>query len=124
MVELFHHRLVTLSEFFDKARAFFSDQLIFDQEVEQLRGQDFSKVLREVEQAISGVNPFVAVNLDQAVRLTAAELGMKMKEIVVPIRAAITGQKIGPGLFEAMEVLGKEKVIFRLKQFMSNSSGQ
>jgi len=41
-----------------------------------------------------------------------------MKDLVHPTRIALTGKRIGPGLFETMEVLGKDKVCQRLSKLI------
>jgi glutamyl-tRNA synthetase len=43
-------------------------------------------------------------------------MGLKTSDLVHPIRVALTGRAVGPGLFETMEVLGKEKTVKRLKE--------
>ena len=44
-----------------------------------------------------------------------AEAGKKLVDIVQPIRVALTGRVVSPGIFEVMEILGKDVVINRLK---------
>ena len=41
-----------------------------------------------------------------------------MKDLVHPTRVALTGKRVGPGLFETMEVLGKDKVCQRLSKLI------
>ncbi len=45
----------------------------------------------------------------------AAERGMEAREIVHPTRVALTGKTVGPGLFELMALLGKDRVARRLE---------
>jgi glutamyl-tRNA synthetase len=52
--------------------------------------------------------------LDQALRGAAQELGLKAGQMFQPIRVAACGRKNAPGLFETLEVLGKEKVLARI----------
>jgi len=49
-------------------------------------------------------------------REVVAELGVPMGEMVHPVRVALTGKSVGPGLFETMSILGKEKTVQRLKE--------
>lgn len=56
--------------------------------------------------------------IEQAFRGLVAELGIKTAELVHPVRAALTGKTVGPGLFELMEVLGKERIVKRLSRFI------
>lgn len=61
------------------------------------------------------VEPFQAQHLEAAVRAAAAEKGLPMRAVVHPVRVALTGKTVGPGLFELMEVLGREQVLRRLQ---------
>jgi glutamyl-tRNA synthetase len=47
------------------------------------------------------------------------ERNLKLKEVIHPLRLAITGLSYGAGMFETMEVLGKEEVIARLEDFLT-----
>jgi glutamyl-tRNA synthetase len=42
--------------------------------------------------------------------------GLKLGKIAQPVRVALTGKTASPGIFEIMEILGKEQVLARLKQ--------
>jgi len=61
--------------------------------------------------------------LEQQVRQLAAELGVSTREIVHPTRVALTGKTVGPGLFELMAVLGRERVLQRLDQAIAWAKG-
>ena len=47
-------------------------------------------------------------------RGAAAQSGVAAKDVIHPLRVALTGKTVGPGLFELIEVLGKERVLARL----------
>lgn len=61
-------------------------------------------------------NEFSTANIDAAMRAKLQENGNELKEVAQPCRIALTGVTKGPGLFEAMEFLGKERVIDRLNK--------
>ena len=42
--------------------------------------------------------------------------GMKMGQLAQPVRVALTGRTASPGLFDVMEVLGRDRTLFRLRQ--------
>ena len=52
--------------------------------------------------------------LEKLFRGLSEELGLKLKKIAQPVRVALTGKTVSPGLFEIMRVLGRERVIRRL----------
>ena len=52
--------------------------------------------------------------IEEALRALAERLGQKPREAFEPIRLAVTGSKVSPGLFESLELLGKEESLERL----------
>jgi glutamyl-tRNA synthetase len=66
-----------------------------------------------VEQ-LAEVEPFEAARIEAALRELAERLGLKPREAFQPIRLALTGSSISPGLFESLELLGKDESLVRL----------
>jgi glutamyl-tRNA synthetase len=60
------------------------------------------------------VEPWEATRLEEALRALAEELGEKPRNAFAPIRLAVTGSKVSPGLFESLELLGRETSLARL----------
>ena len=77
-------------------------------------------VLAEARETLAGVEPFTAEPIEGALRGLAERLGLKPRDAFGPIRAAVTGSKVSPGLFESLELLGREESLARL----SPSSGR
>jgi glutamyl/glutaminyl-tRNA synthetase len=73
-----------------------------------------SAVLEEAERALREVEPFTAAAIEPALRQLAERLGLKPRDAFQPIRIAVTGSKVSPGLFESLELLGKERSLERL----------
>ena len=61
------------------------------------------------------VEPWEATALEQALRELADELGEKPRNAFAPIRLAVTGAKVSPGLFESLELLGRERSLERIR---------
>jgi glutamyl-tRNA synthetase len=59
---------------------------------------------------------FSHASIETALRQLAEELQIKPTKLIHPTRLALSGRTIGPGLFEMIELLGKEKVIRRLRR--------
>jgi glutamyl-tRNA synthetase len=76
-------------------------------------------VLAEAERTLGEVEPFTAETIEQALRSLAERLGLKPRDAFQPIRIAVTGSKVSPGLFESLELLGKQKSIARLSSARS-----
>ena len=61
-----------------------------------------------------GIEPWTADACEAAVRGYADEAGIKLGMVAQPLRAALTGRTASPGLFEVMEVLGKDETLGRI----------
>jgi glutamyl-tRNA synthetase len=71
-------------------------------------------VLPAAVEALAGVEPFQAEGIEEALRALAERLGLKPREAFQPIRQAVTGSSVSPGLFESLELLGKEEALARI----------
>jgi glutamyl-tRNA synthetase len=83
--------------------------------VEPDPGQLDSRVLSAAENALEGVEPWTAATIEGVLRALADQLGEKPREAFQPIRIAVTGSKVSPGLFESMELLGRDETLARIR---------
>jgi glutamyl-tRNA synthetase len=60
------------------------------------------------------VDPFAAAEIEAALRGVAERLELSPRKAFEPIRIGVTGSKVSPGLFESLELLGKEETLRRL----------
>jgi glutamyl-tRNA synthetase len=72
-------------------------------------------MLAATEEVLSSLEPFEAAAIETALRATADELGLKPRQAFQPVRVAVTGSKVSPGLFESIELLGRETTLSRLR---------
>jgi glutamyl-tRNA synthetase len=72
-------------------------------------------MLAATDEALSSLEPFEAAAIETALRETADELGLKPRQAFQPVRVAVTGSKVSPGLFESIELLGREVTLSRLR---------
>jgi glutamyl-tRNA synthetase len=63
---------------------------------------------------LAEVEPFEAEQIEAALRELAERHGLKPREAFQPIRLALTGSSVSPGLFESLELLGKDESLARL----------
>jgi glutamyl-tRNA synthetase len=73
------------------------------------------RVLEEAAGALMEVDPFTAASIEQSLRGLAERLELKPREAFQPIRVAVTGSKVSPGLFESIELLGRERTLERIR---------
>ena len=66
--------------------------------------------------AFGEVSDWSHTKLEETLKATAASLGVKTGELVHPARVAASGRSVGPGLYEMLEVLGKDRTLARLER--------
>jgi glutamyl-tRNA synthetase len=71
-------------------------------------------VIEAAHEELARVEPFTAAEIETVLRDLAARLELSPRKAFEPIRIAVTGSKVSPGLFESIELLGKEKTLRRL----------
>jgi len=71
-------------------------------------------MLPAAAERLAEVEPFEAEQIEAALREVAEGLGLKPREAFQPIRLALTGSSVSPGLFESLELLGKDESLARL----------
>src|SRR5213078_3291104 len=103
---LVQEKIETLGDFPEFAGFFFA-------RVEPEDGVD-GEVLPAAAEALEQVEPFEADEIEATLRGLAERLGLKPRDAFQPIRLAVTGSKISPGLFESLELLGKEESLMRM----------
>jgi glutamyl-tRNA synthetase len=73
-------------------------------------------MLAAAGRSLAEVEPFEAEPIEQALRSAADELGLKPRQAFQPIRVAVTGSTVSPGLFESLELLGRETSLERIRR--------
>jgi glutamyl-tRNA synthetase len=74
-----------------------------------------SPMLEAATAALVSLEPFTAESIEAALRAAADGLGLKPRQAFQPVRVAVTGSKISPGLFESIELLGRDETLDRLR---------
>lgn len=119
IVKLFQERITTLADFADYSDFFFKDEIELTPEAQKrIAAKDYSREFQLLMERLKRLECFDCLSIENAFRELVAELKIKAGELVHPVRAALTGKTIGPGLFELMEVLGKERIEQRLGKFI------
>jgi glutamyl-tRNA synthetase len=72
-------------------------------------------MLEGARDVLSGVEPFAAEPIETALRGLAERLELKPRQAFQPIRVAVTGSKVSPGLFESLELLGRDESLARIE---------
>lgn len=118
-------RLKLLSDIVRYAGFAFADTLDYDKKaIKSLKKEGVVEQLDKLHQALSEVEPFDLGTIEEAVKQVAEELGVGGK-INHALRAATTGRSVGPGVYDCVAILGKEKALANIaatKQALANDS--
>lgn len=117
LVKLYQGRMDTLTDFLDWTDYIFIDQVnVSIEDKEKHLTVDKRPQFELLGKRLGTLDDYNAVSAEKIFRETVEELGIKAGDLVHPVRVALTGKTVGPGLFETMAVLGKEKTVQRLQQ--------
>lgn len=117
VVGLFQGRLTTLTDFLGWTDFIFKKTLNISTEIkEKYLSENKSKEFGLLSERLKLINVFDAKTLEKQFQGLIRDLGIKASDLVHPIRVALTGMPSGPGLFEIMAILGKEKTLQRLSE--------
>ncbi|WP_457571339.1 glutamate--tRNA ligase [Desulfovulcanus sp.] len=122
IVPLLQPRAKTMVEMANQAEFFLvaDDQLQYDAKaVQKFLTPEARDHLQEIIRRLEEAKTFDRQELEQILAKYLEDASIKFKVIAQPIRVAITGRTASPGLFETMEVLGKERTIKRMKRAIS-----
>lgn len=123
LVKLFKERLSTLNDFVDWADFFFLKDIKIDPLAkEKFLSRDLSSEFKSFIERIERLDKFDILTIETSFRELVKELNIEAKTLIHPIRVALTGKTIGPGLFEVIYYLGKETTITRLSKFIKKEA--
>lgn len=118
VVEAVRTRVKTLAEVADAAEYFFVDDFSYDEKGvrKHFRKENAAEYLAKAKEKLATLTEFNLETTEAAYRELSEELGIKAGEIIHPTRLAISGRTMGPGLFDIMVILGKEKTLERIER--------
>jgi len=116
MVAAVRDHLEVLSQINDHIGVFFNDQIALIEEETKavLRQEQIPEVMEAFQQKLEELPILTVETVQQALKKLPKELGLKPKQVLFPIRIALTGKGAGPELFNLIPILGKERVRKRL----------
>ncbi len=122
LVKLFQPRLSKVNDFADWADFFFLDEIEIEPALrEKFFKEDLSREFKLFIQRLEGLKIFDTAGIEACFRELAVELHLETRKLVHPIRVALTGKTVGPGLFEVIYYLGLERTRKRLLKWAERS---
>ena len=112
-------RAANLNELSDGAAFLFAVRpLAMDQTASDLLTADARALLAALHAALDAVQQWDQETIEAAVRQVADSTGVKLGQVAQPLRAALTGRKTSPGIFDVLALLGKEESLGRIADQM------
>ena len=109
-------RAKTLLELIDGAYFIFAERpLALDPKAAALLTPENRALIGRLHSALENVESWSAANTEAALRVFAEENSLKLGAVAQPLRAALTGRSTSPGIFEVLDVLGRQETLGRLK---------
>ena len=124
-VETLKMRSRTLVEMAESARFYFEENLSYEEKADnKFLKPDVLELLGEVRGRMVQMNEFSQKALENLFMTFLEEKQIKLNKIAQPLRVALTGRSASPGLFEVMEVLGKDAVLARVDRAVAHIEGK
>jgi glutamyl-tRNA synthetase len=113
--EISQEKLRTIEDFWPFAGFLFERREIEPAAWEKVMAKDGAvERLQRARDALAAVEPFDTQGVETALRGVVDELGVKPKDVFQPVRVAIAGTTVSPGIFESVAVLGREETLIRI----------
>ncbi|MBW2056395.1 MAG: glutamate--tRNA ligase [Deltaproteobacteria bacterium] len=124
IVEALKERAKTLVEMADQAEFWFQEKVEYEEKAAAkfLRPEALPALERLAEE-IRSMENLDEQTLETMFRKLAEKMGVRLVKVAQPVRVALTGRSASPGLFEVMDILGKQKVLERLASAMEYIRG-
>ncbi len=127
VVDLLRSRARFVSDFVEFGRPLLdpSDELSYDEAAakKHLKGEALEDHLRALRERLAAVDDWTPEPLEAALRAVSEERGVGAGKLIHPTRLAVTGRGVSPGIFEVLEVLGRERSLRRLDRMIEHVAG-
>jgi glutamyl-tRNA synthetase len=120
LIELLRPRAKRLTDFVEKGRPFLVGEVEYDAEAvkKHLSSPDALAHLAAVRDTCAAAGEFTAAALEPALRALADARGVKAGVLIHPTRVAVTGRAESPGIFDVLELLGRDRVVGRIDRHL------
>ncbi len=123
-VELAREKIQTLDEFWPLVGFLFDGPADDPAAWEKTIGTpDGAQALADARDALASTEPFEVPEIEAALRSVVERLGAKPNKVFQPVRVAIAGKTVSPGIFESLAALGKTEALARIDAALRKSTG-
>jgi glutamyl-tRNA synthetase len=125
LVKALQERSRTLVEMAELARPYLTEAVTFEEAAAQKHLTSASApVLTQLTARIDALTDFSRPALEALFHTMVEEHGMKLGQLAQPVRVALTGRAASPGIFDVLELLGRERTLARLRRGIERAQGK
>ncbi len=115
LVNMYANQMSYTKQIVDLSKIFFTEaEYLTEEEVEEIKKDEARPAIEEFKKQLDKLDNFTAKKIMGAIMATRKETGIKGRKLFMPIRIATTRSMVGPGIGEAMELMGKDTVMKHL----------
>ena len=124
VLEVMEERIKLFTDIVDQAAYFFTEDYAYDEKAvrKRLLKEGALDNLKKIKERFEACEPFNVQTTEAVVQALAEELESGVGPLVNPLRVAVSGMPGGPGLYDMLDVLGKERVLQRIERTLTTYS--
>jgi len=123
-VEIAQEKMQTLADFWPLAAFLVERQDIDPAAWDKVMTDGAGDRLEKARAALASAEPFDTAHVEEALRGVVEEAGVKPKEVFQPVRVAVAGTTVSPGIFESVAALGKDEALTRIDEALARARQQ
>jgi glutamyl-tRNA synthetase len=123
-VEIAQEKMQTLDDFWTLAGFLVERQPTDEKAWGKVMQDGAAERLAKAREALEKTEPFTPESIEAALRSVVEETGAKPKDVFQPLRVAISGSTVSPGIFESVAVLGREETLARVDEALARANGR
>jgi glutamyl-tRNA synthetase len=123
-VEISQEKMQTLADFWPLAAFLVERQEIDPAAWEKVMKNGAADRLEKAREALAAAEPFDTESVERALRGVVEETGAKPKDVFQPVRVAVAGTTVSPGIFESVAALGRDEALTRIDDALARARTQ
>jgi glutamyl-tRNA synthetase len=123
-VEIAQDKMQTLADFWPLAAFLVERQDIDPAAWDKVMTDGAADRLEKAREALAAAEPFDTEHVEQALRGVVDQAGVKPKDVFQPVRVAVAGTTVSPGIFESVAALGRDEALTRIDQALARARKQ
>jgi glutamyl-tRNA synthetase len=126
LLDLLKVRARTIDDIVRQAEPYFREEIVYDADAVAKQWKDRSataQLLGAVRERLAALTTWTPEAVEQALRSLAEARGVAAGKLFQPLRVALTGVSVSPGIFDVLSLLGRERSLQRISQALVSLNG-